>query len=111
MGIIQSAARLPAEVDRDVTHLRPTLLNRYYRAYFATPDGHFRVTLDSDLTFYRICCLDNTFIHRQTDRAHVIVELKYDAEYAPEAHRIASRFPFRATRNSKYVEGVRRVGR
>jgi SPX domain protein involved in polyphosphate accumulation len=111
MDIIQSAGSLPAEVRRDLTHLRVALLNRYYRAYFATPDRRFRVTLDSELTFYRICCLQNTFAHRQIDRRHLIVELKYDAQYASEAHRIASRFPFRATRNSKYVAGIQRVGR
>jgi SPX domain protein involved in polyphosphate accumulation len=111
MRTIQLARCLPPEVERDLVRLRAALLNRYYRAYFATADRRFRVTLDSELTFYRICCLQNTFVHRQFDRGRVIVELKYDAQYASEAHRIASRFPFRATRNSKYVSGIRKVGR
>lgn len=108
--IIQSAGRLPERVKHDVLHLRATLLNRYYRAYFATPDRRFRVTLDSELSFYRISALRNTFVHRQTDRSRLIVELKYESEHALEAHRISSHLPFRATRSSKYVAGVVTVG-
>jgi hypothetical protein len=36
----------------------------------------------------------------------VIIELKYGLGHEDEASRIATRFPFRVTRSSKYVIGV-----
>jgi len=47
---------------------------------------------------------------RAEDHGVVIVELKYDRADEREAERVASRFPFRLTRSSKYVRGVERVG-
>ncbi|MDI6769242.1 MAG: hypothetical protein QMD04_06155 [Anaerolineales bacterium] len=38
-----------------------------------------------------------------------MVELKYENEQEPQADRVAGFFPFRVTRNSKYVQGIKRV--
>jgi hypothetical protein len=48
-------------------------------------------------------------IHRQVDWHAVVVELKYDVAQELAAGRVASFFPFRVTRNSKYVQGMERV--
>lgn len=87
----------------------PTLLNRYLRRYYATPDRRFRLTVDTGLTFYPIGRRNNRFLRRQVDRDAVIVELKYAPEHEPQAARITAAFPFRVTKSSKYVQGVERV--
>jgi hypothetical protein len=101
---------LPAVVQWDLRSLHLVLLNRYYRHYYVSRDGSFRVTLDSELTFYKVNgAFGNPFLHRQECAGQIIVEIKYDRRYEPMAEQVISFFPFRVTRNSKYVQGVERV--
>jgi len=86
-----------------------SLLNRYYRYYFATPDRRFRLTIDTQLSYYQVARHNNSFRHQVTDHNNVIVELKYQPEFDPEAQRIGAFFPFRMTRSSKYVMGIELV--
>lgn len=87
----------------------PTLLNRYARLYYATPDRRFRLTVDTDLTFYHIGRHSNLFLRREVERDVIIIELKYAPEREAEAARLTAAFPFRVTKSSKYVQGVERV--
>ena len=85
--------------------LRPVLLNAYRRSYYGTRDGHFRITVDSDL---RYCSLVNslTFSDFQKDDPAVVLELKYNEDQDEAAQRIMQYLPFRQTKSSKYVQGV-----
>lgn len=107
-GAVQSSD-LPGDVINYLQASEPVLVNRYLRWYFATPDRHFRVTVDRDLSFYHLTKNNNRFLFRQTDHNSIVIELKYHKEYDPEAGRISSGFPFRMTRSSKYVQGIERV--
>ncbi len=103
-------ASLPENVYRDLCRFEVVLLNRYYRYYYASRDGQFRVTLDSQMSFHRVnSTISNSFIHRQSNDHNLVVELKYDIDQDLNANRVASFFPFRVTKNSKYVEGLERV--
>jgi len=103
-------SNLPPVVRHELHELAPVLLNRYFRRYYASRDGCFRLTIDSELSFYRAHqALGNCFLHRQVDSQSVVVELKYEVDAESQADRVASFFPFRVTRNSKYVQGVERV--
>ncbi len=101
-----SSSTLPPQVIERMRGYRVALVNRYHRSYFATHDESFRVTLDTDLTYYRSGRLSNPLLARTVDHGVLVVELKYDAEHEPRAARIAARMPFRLTRSSKYVRGV-----
>lgn len=102
-------SNLPEEIKTVVLTQRIVLLNRYYRYYFATRDNRFRLTVDTDLNYYRVGRFDNQFIHHQSDINSTIVELKYDKENDLEAQRVSGFFPFRVTKSSKYVQGIDRV--
>jgi SPX domain protein involved in polyphosphate accumulation len=103
-------SNLPENVRGDLCSLEAVLFNRYYRRYYASRDGHFRVTLDSEMAFYKAnCACGNAFIHQQISYRELVVELKYEVDQEPQADRVASFFPFRVTRNSKYVQGIERV--
>jgi hypothetical protein len=102
--VVDSA--LPPRVKEILAGHHPALINRYRREYYATRDDRFRVTIDSKLTYYRIGRLSNSLFTRQIDHGVVVVEFKYDEVHEAAAHRVASRFPFRLTRSSKYVRGV-----
>lgn len=105
-----TSSRLPENVAADLRGLHMVLFNRYYRQYYATRDGAFRLTIDTDMCFYRANgAPGNLFIHHQKNYQELVVELKYETDQESQADQIASFFPFRVTRNSKYVQGVERV--
>jgi len=101
-----AGSSLPRPVIERMSGYRVALVNRYHRSYFASRDGSFRVTLDTDLTYYRSGRLSTSLLARTVDHGVLVVELKYDAEHETRAARVASRMPFRLTRSSKYVRGV-----
>lgn len=100
---------LPDRVRKQLRDLSAVLINRYYRWYFATLDGTYRVTVDTKLTFYRVGRMQSSLAHRQIDHTHVVVELKYGAADDRQAERVSNHFPFRMTKSSKYVQGIERV--
>ena len=102
-------SELPEIVGMDLMTLQPALLNRYKRKYFQTADRKYRITIDSSVAYYRIEPHENTFLQKSTDEVNIIVELKYNKENDPLAERISHSFPFRLSRNSKYVNGVQRL--
>ena len=101
---------LPPEARLGLHSMDVVLFNRYYRDYYATCEGDFRLTMDTNLEFYKVNgCFSNRFVHHQVNMRHVVVELKYETAQEQQANRVAGFFPFRPTRNSKYVQGIERV--
>jgi len=103
------AVPLPETVKVRLQGLSPVLLNRYYRWYFATFDAHFRVTIDTQMTFHHVDRLRSNFLYRDNHNHSVVVELKYDRVHDRAAARIAGYFPFPITKNSKYIQGIESV--
>jgi len=89
--------------------LRPVLLNQYKRKYFQSADKNYRITVDTDLRFYRIGNYSNPFLHQVTDNGHIILELKYNKEMDDNVGLITNAFPFRLTKSSKYVSAIDRI--
>ena len=88
--------------------LQPALLNRYKRSYYLSYDKKFRVTVDTEMEFYSINPV-REFFKTFSDERQTIMELKYDQEHFESAKNITQSFPFRVTKNSKYVVGIERV--
>lgn len=99
-------ASLPTPMRLDLANLVPVLLNRYRRRYFLSADGVYRLTLDSELEFHGAGPALDRLSARARGDARRIVELKFPPGSEAGASRIASRFPFRLSRNSKYALGV-----
>jgi SPX domain protein involved in polyphosphate accumulation len=99
-------SELPEEVRETLRFLEPTLLNQYHRKYFLSSDRKFRLTLDHNLLYTRVSNYQNYFMRKVIDRQSVIMELKYDAEHDEQVDQISDYFPFRMTKNSKYVNGI-----
>ena len=106
---ILSGSDLPQQIRYYLRDLEPVVVNRYYRWYYATTDGRYRVTVDTEMSFYHIEGMKNSFRHRQVNYSNLVVELKYDAQHDSQAGRVAQFFPFTVSKNSKYVEGIERV--
>ncbi len=48
---------LPEDIKLVLLTQQIVLLNRYFRHYFATHDNRFRLTVDTDLSYYRVGAL------------------------------------------------------
>lgn len=103
------SADLPADVKQDLLTLDAVLFNRYHRRYFAARNNPFRITIDHKISYYKATSFGPSFPPAWRDHHHIIVEVKYPGEAESEAERVTSVFPFRMTRNSKYVVGVEKT--
>lgn len=97
---------LPARLRCDLAPLRPILMNRYRRRYFLSHDGRYRLTLDTELAYRTVGRGVSRFPAWLPGDGRVVVELKFAFGGEEGATRIATRFPFRMTRSSKYVLGI-----
>jgi hypothetical protein len=83
-----------------------TILTRYEREYYASPDGEIRLTLDT-----RLSTLDQRFSRRPNlnrpspPPGTMLIELKAEASQAQRLSQVINALPFRRERNSKYVNG------
>lgn len=102
---IVRAAVVPPEVLGLIYDLEPTLLNCYKRKYYLSGNKKIRLTLDSELTYYKFGANNNHF-RRTYVEDNVIVEVKYNSEDDHLVSDITKSFPFRLTKKSKYVSGV-----
>lgn len=104
-----ATANLPERVRQLLESFEPVLLNRYQRHYFVSADQQYRITLDANLEFYRFDRHLNTFQCHLRNRYGTVVELKYSGELDRIDERVASYFPFRVTRMSKFVTGMHAI--
>jgi hypothetical protein len=87
--------------------LKLSIMNRYYRKYFISFDKGFRITVDSSLEFIKLWAKQNNLQIKIEDKNSSVLELKYGQHNDKEASLISALFPFRMTRSSKYVLGVK----
>ena len=100
---------IPNTLKSDFISLKPSLLNRYSRKYYQSADGNYRVTIDSEMTFYQVNTHHRAFSNKSVDMVSIVLELKYDHDKDHLADYVSSYFPFRLTKSSKYVAGVERL--
>ena len=96
----------PDTLKHQLLSMQPTLLNSYTRKYYMSDNKLFRVTLDSDLQFYRIGYYGNTFLNHVKDPLSIVMELKYATEADVEASQWLDFSPLYSTKSSKYVQGI-----
>lgn len=92
-----------------VSNLRPTLVNRYQRSYYESFNKEFRITIDQGLQYFTFFNNRVSFFQRYKQKESVIIELKYDTQYAREANIVSNQFPFRLSKSSKYIMGIDRI--
>lgn len=101
---------LPEHLIHEVRQTEPTLVNQYRRQYFRSSDRQVRLTIDSELAFFRFQRHANSFLARVAAPALVVLELKYTDSAGEAAASVANALPFRMTRMSKYVFGLKALG-
>lgn len=99
-------SNIPLPIFKKTHNLKPTLLNSYSRRYFLSSDKKFRITLDYNIQYRNIKATNNNFNKLPQADINNVVELKYGLEDDLTANIISNQFPFRMSKNSKYVNGV-----
>jgi len=100
---------LPKEISDMIKSCRPILINRYKRKYFESACHHYRITIDSELTYFPIDKQANTSHIKYRDFDNKVLELKYNSDKDKFASKISTKFPFIMTKSSKYVMGIERL--
>jgi len=103
-----SKAKVSELLRLQTADLSPALFNRYFRRYYVSGNGRFRLTVDSDLQFGPAS--SESAVRELPRLPALVLELKYRPEAAAEAERVTNALPFRLTRFSKYVLGIERMG-
>ncbi len=99
-------SQLPDDIIFSFEFQKAVVANRYLRKYFKSADNKFRITLDSDISYYRLQGINLSFNHNFADFESVVIEIKYDIKDENSIMNITNFFPFRITKNSKYVNGI-----
>lgn len=86
--------------------LRPTLMNRYSRHYYQSANGHYRITIDAQMSFRPIMPLTKHPVQWTSAHSVVVLELKYAMDHDDNAAAIAQHLPLRVSKSSKYVAGM-----
>lgn len=94
--------RLRLELDH---HHWPVLHNRFRREYYETAGG-LRMTVDTDMAFAALPGGPLSKLRPIRGAVPAVVEIKYPPERRQEVVEVFRRFPFRATRFSKFVVGI-----
>jgi len=97
---------ISAAIKEELALTEPTLITCYPRKYFRSADNKYRLTLDHNMEYYLLDNTYNTFRKKWRDYFNVVLELKYSKDSDSDAQAIVNHFPFRLSRNSKYMTGV-----
>ena len=100
---------LPDDIMQELDNLEPALLNSYHRSYYLSGSKNIRATIDSKLTFHDIFSRAALPVKRSFQQKVTVLETKYAPQNDREAAAIASEFPFRLTKFSKYVTGIDQI--
>ena len=103
---ILKKSNLSKSLESDLNSLNLTLMNSYKRKYYLSLNKKIRLTLDTDLKYFQVCNLNSMGPYEVKDPSNII-ELKYlntDDFFASE---ISNHLPFRMTKSSKYIDGIK----
>ena len=103
---IFAKSKLPKWLIEQLKFCFPVLANSFKRKYFLSADKKYRLTLDTDLEFFKIENKNNLFLEKIKQDNFNILELKYSPSDYKSANCITEHLPFRLTAFSKYVSGI-----
>ena len=100
---------LPPQIKELIKVCRPTLLNSYTRNYYQSICKLYRLTKDINISNYRFMRASRFHSCSKSNNSYTILELKYNSDASKLAERVTNSFPFRLTKFSKYVRGVKEI--
>lgn len=99
-------AVLPPLIKEQLHSLNPVALVRYFRTYFLSGDGKFRLTVDTEINYAHLMYQGGHVRSKKLFGVspQVILELKYRTEEDALVDCITRYFPCRVSKYSKYMQ-------
>ena len=98
------------DIDQDINSLiynvKPIIIISYERKYLMSNICNCRMTIDTKLKYKIINHCANYILEDNYKNEEMIIELKYPANIDQEIINKYFHFPFRVSKNSKYVNGI-----
>lgn len=93
------------------SNLEKILINRYNREYFVSENKKLRVTLDKGIKIFdqRFAIKKPNFTFENYTQDYLVIEFKFNKEDKMYLNDLDINIPIKASRNSKYINGVRSV--
>ena len=87
------------------------LINRYRREYFISKNKKIRITLDKDIKIFdqRMTFKKPNLTKKNFTQEYTVVEFKFNKEDKILLNDLDINIPIKASRNSKYINGVRSI--
>ena len=87
------------------------LINQYKREYFISKNKKLRITLDKNIKIFdqRFTFEKPNFKFKNYTQDHLVIEFKFNKEDKILLNDLDINIPIKASRNSKYINGVRSV--
>lgn len=95
----------PTSLCETLSHLVPSLYNRYHRSYFISANEKVRLTLDTGIKHKSV----HSFFWIEEPDDLKIVEFKYNQDKFFDGERALKNFSFVQDKSSKYVRGLLRI--
>jgi len=87
--------------------VQPTIINRYWREYYVSPDGAIRATLDYAQVAFNQRLGSRPNLNRPLPTNDMmLIEVKSKPQYHERLQQAMSYFPIQRSRNSKYVNSL-----
>ena len=86
-------------------NIKASVINRYYREYYASRGNHIRITIDDKQCFsnpHNIFHPRRLYPHKEK----IVIEIKFDPKYHSNIHEVTSQLGLRICKNSKYVNSI-----
>lgn len=109
IGDLIRQSPMPETIIRSLKPMKPVLVNSYTRTYFLSSDRCYRLTLDTDLMWGNVPDSSHSRLRLQKEDQAMVLEVKYEKEYDDGAAAVTSRFPWRVSKNSKYMNALCRL--
>ena len=104
--IFFGAKSISRKIKSELKLLDITLINSYNRKYYLSIDNRFRITVDYKIEYFKLSGLN--FLNQLSlyKDPNMILEIKYSCIDEDLVNQITNYFPFRLSKNSKYVNGI-----
>ncbi len=103
--LLNGAPDVNAEMAQVTNQLFPHIIVSYRRSYYESMDRLLRATIDHDLKYHHL--QDGKLSNEVNIDNAIILEIKYDQGNEDIAADCVQALPYRMTKNSKYVSGMR----
>lgn len=113
LNILSKVDLIPSKIKNVLSIISPVVFVNYDRHYYLSKCRNYRLTYDLNIKYAPLEILEKNYLENITffESDLNVVELKYGISNNLEPRFITKDFPFKFSRNSKYINALYAIGR